>query len=464
MTDALDRADVQAIILTHYRGYRESRHHLFRLDAKPSAQRFIARLLPSVTHGLVDRDAASKSLLNIGLAWRGLVVLGAFDGVGGEANAHVHFSAFNEPPNQEALKLADRNAPSRWWNGRFATADIGASVHVYARSTQELDEASAAVRAIAAECGIEELRPTRDADAITGSALSPTGRQLHFGYQDGIAHPSVNWDDDPRHGGLARRHFLLGEPDDGSGSQPRGDVFPFIRRGAFMAFAWTHQDVAQFNRFLRDEAPKVAPEGLSPDEGQEWLAAKLMGRWRDGTPLALSPDRPDAALATRNDFLYASDPAGLRCPLAAHIRIVNGRDQPLNKRNADMFPEGFPQVLRRGMPYGRVLDGFEDDGEDRGVIGMFVCANLNRQFYSLTRWIGQTNFSDVYKDKRGQDPLVGDRGLAMASHRFEIPTEQGPKVVKTLPDFVRMQGLAFLLLPSLTGLRLLAGGAAVAAD
>jgi hypothetical protein len=28
---------------------------------------------------------------------------------------------------------------------------------------------------------------------------------------------------------------------------------------------------------------------MSPADAEEFLAAKLMGRWRDGTPLTLSP-------------------------------------------------------------------------------------------------------------------------------------------------------------------------------
>ena len=49
------------------------------------------------------------------------------------------------------------------------------------------------------------------------------------------------------------------------------------------------QDVAGFRRALR-EAAETYPGG------EELLAAKLVGRWRDGTPLDMSPDRPDPAL------------------------------------------------------------------------------------------------------------------------------------------------------------------------
>jgi len=80
----------------------------------------------------------------------------------------------------------------------------------------------------------------------------------------------------------------------------------------------------------------------------------MMGRWRDGTPLVLSPDRPDPRLASSNDFGYATqDPDGHRCPFSAHIRIVNPRDTPLDPAAV----EGVPRVLRRGMAYGPPLQG-----------------------------------------------------------------------------------------------------------
>jgi deferrochelatase/peroxidase EfeB len=160
---------------------------------------------------------------------------------------------------------------------------------------------------------------------------------------------------------------------------------------------------------------------MSQKEVVEFLAAKMMGRWRDGTPLVLSPDRPDEPLAVQ-DFDYSQDKDGLRCPMAAHIRIVNGRDRPLNAANQPMFPAGFPRVLRRGSSYGPWLDGEVDDGQDRGIAGMFICANINKPFYPLTRWIGTTNFSDDYDNPTGQDPLFASREVPRTSNKFVIPT------------------------------------------
>jgi hypothetical protein len=72
-----------------------------------------------------------------------------------------------------------------------------------------------------------------------------------------------------------------------------------------------------------------AGPGLVAEE-EELIAAKMVGRWRSGAPLVLAPDRDDPALGAdgnrNNDFGYADDMKGLKCPFSAHIRRVNPRD------------------------------------------------------------------------------------------------------------------------------------------
>ena len=94
--------------------------------------------------------------------------------------------------------------------------------------------------------------------------------------------------------------------------------------GAYVALRKLHQDVAAFRRFLAQHATNAAEEA-------DLLAAKIVGRWPSGAPLALSPEHDDPALAAdperRNAFLYyEADPKGLKCPLGSHIRRMNPRD------------------------------------------------------------------------------------------------------------------------------------------
>ncbi|MEX5669215.1 hypothetical protein ABFV57_30570, partial [Pseudomonas neuropathica] len=89
---------------------------------------------------------------------------------------------------------------------------------------------------------------------------------------------------------------------------------------------------------------------MSLKDAEELLAAKLMGRWRDGTPLVSSPTAPNTALSKSDNFGYAlDDPDGLKCPFSAHIRVTNPRDQVLN--HLITLTGGVPRVIRRGTPY-----------------------------------------------------------------------------------------------------------------
>jgi len=294
---------------------------------------------------------------------------------------------------------------------------------------------------------------------LDGQSL-PSGRgKLHFGYTDGISHPDICWDDDatdpaknPQQ--INFRNFLLGYSSPVAFSAPgTGPAADLVRDSSYAVFRWLYQDVAGFNRFLASQAGNLAPD-LPVAEAQELLAAKMMGRWRDGTPLVLSPDKADPALASSNDFMYqATDPNGLKCPLSAHIRVVNPRDQKLMPAVGKV-----PHIIRRGMPYGpeiNPLDAVDDDGEDRGLVGIFLCSDIRLQFYTLTGWIKQNDFSPAFSNTRLQDALFANRQLKGAVTDFIIPTQTGAVTLKSLPDFIHTKGTALLLLPSLSTLNAL---------
>src|SRR4029450_4423088 len=92
--------------------------------------------------------------------------------------------------------------------------------------------------------------------------------------------------------------------------------------GTFVAIRKFHMDVPAFRGYLRAQAS-------SPEE-EELIAAKMVGRWRSGAPVVGAPDHDDPVLGAdgnrNNDFSYADDLKGLKCPFSAHIRRVNPRD------------------------------------------------------------------------------------------------------------------------------------------
>jgi deferrochelatase/peroxidase EfeB len=449
----VDFGEVQGIIRTYRR--ITSRHLIFRFGVGRDARAFIREIAQRITMADGDPNTAPDPLLNVGITYSGLQALEVDPAMLGEFDA-----VFKLGPPTVKMALGDvpgsRSDPANWWENQFVTDDVHCIVHLYAQSDDAAADAVQAVRQLSDSTGLTELIPHRDGTILSGRWFAV--RKMHFGYTDGISELAICWDDDaPRAPEqIDFRNFLLGYSTDKYPSAPAsGAAADFARNSTYGLFRWIYQDVAAFNQFLAVQGPELFPE-LPAADAEELLAAKMMGRWRDGTPLVLSPERPDPPLARSNDFNYATgDPDGQRCPFSAHIRIVNPRDTPLDP----IVVEGIPRILRRGMPYGAPLQGTADDGVDRGLVGMFLCADLRKVVHSLMSWVTRNDFSPVYNaNRRVQDPLFGNRAMPGTRPEFTIPRGGGEATVKSLPDFVHTKGTAFLLYPGKTALVALSQG------
>lgn len=445
----VDFRRVQAVIV-HLFKCPISRHLIFRFGDRDGASAFIKELTPHITMADVQLDSAPDPLLTIGITFNGLGALGV-----APALLEKFDAIYKAGPDPVALGdvPGSRSDPATWWEGQFKTEDVHCIVHAYVRSDEAAEAVTQELRGLARQSGLTELIPRRDRTLLEARSLGDA--RLHFGYRDGISHSDISWDDVPdTPSQLNFRTFLLGYSTSEYSSAPGdGPAADFVRDSTYGTFRWIYQDVATFNRFLSTEGPRLFPD-LAPADAKELLAAKLMGRWRDGTPLVLSPDHPDPRLSASNDFDYKNqDPDGHRCPFSAHIRVVNPRNQRL-----DPIVEGVPRIIRRGMPYGPQLQGREDDGADRGIFGIFLCADLRRQIYTLTTWIKRNDFSPVFNaNRRTQDALLGNRAEPRSSMDFTLPGDGGATVMG-LPDFVHTKGTVFLLYPGKRTLAALSSG------
>jgi deferrochelatase/peroxidase EfeB len=388
----VDRENVQGLVLAPYR-YRRSRHLLFTLPEGVDGRGFLRAIFPNIAHGATDLTLRSPCLCNVGLTYQGLSRIGCDPAL--IAALDAHFQEGPSPPTMGDMPDSPSDR-SKWWDGQWKTSQIHLTVQIYAREPNDLAAATEEILNHATAYGWVELLPRKIPDyqgsrRLDGAALpraegdTSPGAKLHFGYRDGLSQPEVAWDAEPTNGKLDRAHFLLGysKPEVSSAPSSR-PAAKFFRDSSYFVLRWIQQDVAAFEHFLTDAAPKIAPERPLA-EGREFVAAKLLGRWRDGTPLALSSERPDASLNSTPFGYQAQDSQGLRCPFSAHIRVVNPRDQPL--ANAEVF--GVPRVIRRGMPYGPEWPEGQivDDEMDRGIIGVFLCTSIARQFYTLLHWV-----------------------------------------------------------------------------
>jgi Dyp-type peroxidase family len=325
------------------------------------------------------------------------------------------------------------------------------------RRLRELVEATEGLRVVAEHLADSLLNSREHFGFADGLAqpdiegVAPGGRRQAAAAGGGVPLPGAGWRP------LRLGEFVLGYTDE-DGETNEGPDAGLVRNGTFMVYRRLEQRVFAFREALRDAALET---GLS----QETVAAKLVGRWRDGMPLELAPrrdvdDLSDVQAADPpNDFRYLPhDRTGDVCPVGAHIRRANPRDAidfggavedsgPLTARH---------RIIRRGMPYGESLPAGakKEDNAERGLL--FVCfnANIARQFETVqANWC---NDGDTFGLRNDQDYLFGN---ADGSGTMTVPVRGShPRFVRVPDGIVATRGAEYLLLPSLDALRGLAVG------
>ena len=147
----------------------------------------------------------------------------------------------------------------------------------------------------------------------------------------------------------------------------------------------------------------------------------MCGRWRNGVPLALSPDTdsPAGGISPEQlkNFGYveddgSGDPKGIRCPVGAHIRRVNPRGQPVAGQGLPGGSNNSHRLIRRGMPYGPTYDrGKPYDGIERGMLFHFINSNIENQYeFVLRQWVNDSDFAGAVRlHPKSKDPLIGTR-------------------------------------------------------
>jgi deferrochelatase/peroxidase EfeB len=244
----------------------------------------------------------------------------------------------------------------------------------------------------------------------------------------------------------------LGEFVLGHVSQHRDFTFPvpvpddFGRNGSYAVLRIARQDVAAFEAFLQSAAEQTG-------HSVELVAAKLCGRWRNGVPLALSPetDTPGAPIAPEamNDFDYLDDPTGLKCPIGSHIRRTNPRSSAVAGGDGQLH-----RLARRGIPYGPPFDPDQpDDGIERGLITFLVNADIADQFeFVMRRWINGDTFAPGLRGTAC--PISGVDSPAAATFKFPVKGAK-PTVLTGFAGLVTTRAAAYCFVPSLTALRAL---------
>lgn len=441
----VDLADVQGNILKGY-GAGFSRHFVVEFTEANKARKWLAKL--PVTDASPWGATKPASMLNVGFTYAGVQCLWP----GRDAQLACFPQAFQEGPARRAEANGDTllSAPDKWLFGGPASP-AHAMMSVYAFNQAEWDAAATAIG--------RQLEPANGLRLLyTHDARVQPYHEIPFGYRDGIAEPRISGQcskGDDMQPAASPGEFLLGaDYVDIYGGKSLGNLPAEIAaNGSFCAVRLMEQDVAAFNQLLKDAVSAANNPGKITEE---LVAAKLMGRWRDGTPVALHPTAASwqasaGADAERNDFDYApsyeypgtpEDHGGARCPVGAHVR----RSNPRNARIAGARHSR--RLIRRGMP--TAWD--EAGGQHReGLFGMFLCGNLERQFeFILRHWInGDLAASGI----RGtQDPIVGSGSIGGTVWLPGI-NEDGSPLKLHVGRLTETRASLYLLMPGIAVLR-----------
>lgn len=465
---ALETDDIQGLVLSGYQHLPEAAYVLLHIERPAEVRQWIGELSIAVGDaGPRARSelAAEQVRFNLAFTWLGFDALGLPPAVlerfplvfrEGMSPRDLHHRS-------RALGDTGESAPANWaWGAPHQpavhvllmvfAADQGALAAALARRVAPLVASGAATHL---GCLSSTLRP-------------PSKGELPrepFGFADGISQPVIEGSLAAARAAVeASQHllkpgeFVLGytagngaiapgvrlEP----GLDPRGwlpgDVTTggrlrdLGRNGSYLVVRQLEQDAEAFER----EMGKAA----SP----EALAARVIGRWRDGTPLVAGPTTGPRS----NAFSYAGDPHGFDCPIGAHVRRANPRDSLLADPAAALASANRHRLLRRGRPY-RAFDpqglpATTGDPPDRGMVFLCLNGDIERQFeFVQQNWIANPSFGGLYDEP---DPLLGDGDQLTVQHN---PLRQR-HLFAVDSRFVTVRGGGYFFLPGLSALRYLA--------
>jgi deferrochelatase/peroxidase EfeB len=427
----LDLDDIQGLIL---RGYKVpcARHLILKIVDAAGFRAFLKALLPAgdrsgnhsirITtsaewpHGVKPDCCVSLALTGAGL--RTLVSPEAYEQLN-QATSDAVFEPFHLGAARSAKVNGDvdESAPDHWWDNdskpdgaKLADEHMHVVLSLYLNHDASREEHTQRVLNMipAGPAGpAAVVVKIQDGDRLPGPAGDSV---LHFGYRDGMSQPNIagaprqkSSSDGPV---VPAYYFVIQD----HAAAPY-NAAPLFRNGSFSAFRILEQDVAAFEEFLAEAA--------GPGGDPELIAAKVCGRWRNGTPLSTHPDAPVETHEgdKQNDFNFLTptehqpgdrnpDPLGAKCPVSSHIRRANPRDDGAVTFNLQMAERR--RIIRRGMPYGPPYGNAP--GAKRGLVGHFICASLLDQFeFIQSQWLFQGSFRspDPSPNQSGVDPLFG---------------------------------------------------------
>ncbi len=434
----LEYEDIQHILLTRAPALT-GRYEFLSFRTAAGGRTWLSAILETVRSAAEALASVNteKRWVTVAFTWNGLRALGL-----DEASLATFPQEFKQGMASRAEILGDTGAnhPDNWVGG-LASPSLHAIVILFAGDEAEHARCVMEHKNFIAQCGDVEVLSSLDLEAVPPFIYAHD----HFGYRDRISQPVIEGTGEAPTPGtgapLKAGEFILGYPDElgPPANLPQPEILS--RNGSYMAYRRLQEHVGRFRDFLRQH-------GQTPEE-QEFVAAKLMGRWRSGAPLVLAPEKDDpklgADLQRNNDFNYKQmDPFGYAAPLGTHMRRMNPRDTAANMNRHRM--------IRRGATYGPLLpEDAPEDGVERGIAAFVICASLIRQYeFAQSVWANDKNFHELGNER---DPFIGNQDGTL---EYKIPKRPIRKKITGLPAFTTVRGGAYFFLPGVKALRYLA--------
>jgi Dyp-type peroxidase family len=506
--ETIEWQDVQRIVLSGYPRLPSSAYVLWRFKSvdRVLKKQWLAELVKKLAPAVPDDPG--KPAINLALTASGLRHLGiaepelnSFSLEFIEGMAPRPASKTHIPRRTNILGDLGASSPACWdWGGWNRHSDIDGLLLLFATDETSLKEL------IRSEEKQLDRVAERDPIVLRGRFF-PELRE-HFGYVDGLSQPKIEGrpkreknngekNNGEKNNGEKNKapekdnrfrikpgmevkpgEFLLGYPNERRARVTNGQGRDIRRNGTYLVFRQLEQDVAAFNAFLSDAAKRIG-------EDEEWVAARLLGRWRNGDPLvagspaaqaanlkeldakAADAKGPDAKTVdagesdakpaeSKNRFLYHyEDRSGLACPIGAHIRRANPRDSLGPDPETALRLSKMHRIIRRGRPYGERLppDAPNPDGAERGMLFIALNADIAGQFEMIQHsWLNNPRINGLYT---GTDPIShfsDDEAITIQNRPANL------QIHRPAP-FVRVRGGAYFFLPGLRALQEIAASA-----
>jgi len=432
----LELNDIQSGVLRPRPAPYVATYIALRIDDRRAGRELMSTISRVVTSAAHPSSPLADTWVSVALTYHGFKALGV------PQKSLDSFSwEFRQGMAARAKELGDvgESSPEKW-EMPLGTSEVHVVIAAVSPDAERFEEVLARAR--------KTYRSLNGIEAVwRQNCHALPDEKEPFGFRDGISHPAIEGSgipgSNPKEQPLKAGEFVLGYPDE-FGSIQKTDPEVLGRNGTYVVFRKLHQRVADFRRYLNANS--------NSPEDEELLAAKMMGRWRSGAPLALCPFHDDPQLGAdprrNNDFLFdEDDSAGFKTPGGSHIRRTNPRDASI------AGVARIHRMIRRGTAYGPLLpEGvLDDDGADRGLMFAFVGANIGRQFeFVQSQWVNDGIFFGAGADR---DPIIGSNG---GEGGFTQPRKPVRRRCQGIPQFVATRGGEYCFMPGLRAMRWLA--------